>query len=178
MFSSSSVKTKSAPNSHLLINLKSERPEYTVCQVTDGSTGHRALIDMIVSIHQPAYLPWLGYFDRIATSDTFIFLDNVQFEKNSFTNRNRIKTATGSLWLTVPVQTRGHLHKTLLDIEIDSRQDWKRKHLRSIEQNYRSASCFTKRFDRLAASYPPEAGRLVELCFHQLSFWLKELGIS
>ena len=50
---------------------------------------------MILTAHQPAYLPWLGYFDKIIRSDVFIFLDSVQFEKNSFTNRNKIKTPQG-----------------------------------------------------------------------------------
>src|SRR5215470_5119272 len=97
---------------------------------------------MVLTIHQPAYLPWLGYFDRIAQSDAFIFLDNVQFERNSFTNRNRIKTANGPIWLTVPVRLNGHLDQTILATEIDERRDWRRKHLRAIEQNYRRAPCF------------------------------------
>ncbi|MGL6327783.1 WbqC family protein [Aeromonas rivipollensis] len=62
---------------------------------------------MIVSIHQPAYLPWLGYVDRIKKSDLFIFLDSVQLEKNSFTNRNLIKGANGSHWLTIPINKKG-----------------------------------------------------------------------
>jgi hypothetical protein len=132
---------------------------------------------MIVSIHQPAYLPWLGYFDRIAASDAFVFLDNVQFEKNSYTNRNRVKTAAGPLWLTVPVLSQGHLQKTLVDLEIDNRQDWKKKHLRSVEQNYRRAACFAERYERFAASYAPDAARLTELCYRQLNFWLQELAI-
>ena len=133
---------------------------------------------MILGMHQPAYLPWLGYLDRIAASDAFIFLENVQFEKNSFTNRNRIKTPKGPLWLTVPVLSRGHLQKTLIDIEIDGQRDWKKKHLRSIEQNYRHAPYFAERFDRLAASYLIETSHLAELCYHQLKFWLKEFEIS
>ena len=55
---------------------------------------------MILSAHQPAYLPWLGYFEKIACADVFIFLDTVQFEKNSFINRNKIKTQQGPQWLT------------------------------------------------------------------------------
>ena len=61
---------------------------------------------MIVSINQPAYLPWLGYFHRIAISDLHIILDHVQFEKNSYTNRNKIRTPEGWNWLTVPVVTK------------------------------------------------------------------------
>lgn len=62
---------------------------------------------MIVSINQPAYLPWLGYFDRIAKSDKHVVLDHVQFEKNSMVNRNKIKTANDWCWLTIPVKTKG-----------------------------------------------------------------------
>lgn len=133
---------------------------------------------MIVSIHQPAYLPWLGYLDRIAASDTFIFLDTVQFEKNSFTNRNRIKTANGPLWLTVPVLSQGHIGRTLQDLKIDNRQDWKTRHLRSIEQNYRKAPFFSERFPRLAALYEGTEESLAELCFRQLHFWAGEFRLK
>ena len=133
---------------------------------------------MIVSIHQPAYLPWLGYLDRIAQSDTFIFLDMVQFEKNSFTNRNRIKTANGPLWLTVPVLSQGHIGKTLLDLKIDNRQDWKTRHLRSIEQNYRKAPFFAERFARFAALYDVVEDGLADFCFRQLRFWADEFALS
>lgn len=133
---------------------------------------------MIVSIHQPAYLPWLGYFDRIAKSDAFIFLDNVQFERNSFINRNRIKTANGPIWLTVPVRLDAHFDKTIVEIEIDDRQDWRRKHLRSIEQNYARTKNFAQKFDRLAAIYRNRTNKLAELCRDQLDFWLSELGIT
>lgn len=133
---------------------------------------------MRVSIHQPAYLPWLGYLDRIASSDTFVFLDTVQFEKNSFTNRNRVKTPNGALMLTVPVKKRGHMSSTLAELEIDTRQPWRRKHLASIEANY----CKTPRFDecwpRFQALYPEEVSSFSDLCFAQLRFWCAELGIA
>jgi hypothetical protein len=133
---------------------------------------------MILSIHQPAYLPWLGYFDRIARSDKFVYLDNVQFERNSFINRNRIKTPHGPIWLTIPVRLKEHFNKTIADIEIDARQNWKRKHLWSIEQNYRHAPDFTKKFNRLAAIYDTDVPRLSDFCFSQLLFWLGELEIT
>jgi hypothetical protein len=133
---------------------------------------------MIVAIHQPAYLPWLGYFDRIAASDLFIFLDTVQFERNSFSNRNRIKTASGPIWLTVPVRLRGHMEKIFNQIEIDNTQGWRKKHLRAIEQNYHRAPMFSKNFERLVAIYPQQPSLLSELCYNQLKFWLSELEIT
>lgn len=132
---------------------------------------------MILSIHQPAYLPWLGYLDRIARSDCFVFLDTVQFEKNSFTNRNRIKTVTGPLWLTVPVKQQGHLEKKLTEIEIDNSQNWKTKHLRSIEHSYRRAPNFSSRYEKLASCFIETEILLADLCFKQLLFWLKEFNI-
>lgn len=107
-----------------------------------------------------------------------MFLDSVQFEKNSFTNRNRIKTPKGPLWLTIPVLGHGHLHKRLVDIKIDGTQNWKRKHLRAIEQNYARAPCFSRRFDRLIANYEFDTDGLAEFCYRQLQFWLGELSIS
>jgi len=59
-----------------------------------------------IAVHQPAYLPWIGYFEKIIQSDIFIYLDTVQFEKNNFTNRNKIKTAQGEIWLTVPEEDK------------------------------------------------------------------------
>lgn len=132
---------------------------------------------MIVSIHQPAYLPWLGYLARIAASDVFVFLDTVQFEKNSYTNRNRIKTANGPIWLTVPVRQQGHIGKPLSALEIDTSQDWRKKHLASIANNYRRAPAFATRFPALQALYEPAYAHLADLCFDQLLFWLARLGI-
>lgn len=97
---------------------------------------------MIVSINQPCYLPWLGYFDRIAASDIHITLDTVQFEKNSFVNRNKIRTPSGWCWLTLPVETSGHFQELAIrDLRV-SGGHWRRKHWASIEQNYSRATHF------------------------------------
>lgn len=132
---------------------------------------------MKVSIHQPAYLPWLGYLSRIAQSDIFVFLDTVQFEKNSYTNRNRIKTANGPLWLTVPVLQQGHLVKPLSAIEIDPKQDWRKKHLKSIEMSYRKASQFSRCFSELESLFASHERMLADLCYEQLLFWVKKFNI-
>ena len=107
---------------------------------------------MIISIHQPAYLPWLGYIERIKKSDLFIFLDTVQFEKNSFTNRNLIKGANGPYWLTIPVKKKGHLSKSLLDTEIVRDVDWRKSHLMSIKSSYSKSVAFHDKYIFLYAN--------------------------
>ena len=98
---------------------------------------------MIVSINQPAYLPWLGYFDRIVQSDIHIVLDHVQFEKNSNINRNKIRTFNSWSWLTVPIKTKSKYgNLSINNLEIDNSYLWKKKHLRSIQQSYSKTSFF------------------------------------
>lgn len=132
---------------------------------------------MIVSAHQPAYLPWLGYFDKISRADVFVYLDTVQFEKNSFINRNQIKTPQGSMWLTIPVKTKGHTSASLRTTEIDDAQPWRSKHLKSIEMNYRKAPRFEEYFPKIEELIRTPENKLAEYCFQQLQFWLKELNI-
>lgn len=132
---------------------------------------------MIVAIHQPAYLPWLGYLDRIAASDVFVLLDTVQYDRASFTSRNRIKGPGGPQWLKVPVVSKGHRGRMLLEIEIDNHQAWRRKHLNAISLNYGRSPYFGAHFPRLKELLGRQEDRLSELCFQQLGFWLSEFGI-
>ena len=98
---------------------------------------------MRIAIAQPTYLPWLGYFDLLDQVDKFVLLDTVQFEKQSWQQRNRIKTPTGLLWLTVPVVFRGRLGQRIADVEIREPEFW-RDHLRAVEFNYRHAPFFVR----------------------------------
>ncbi len=132
---------------------------------------------MILSAHQPAYLPWLGFFHKIAISDDFVILDNVQFEKNSFTNRNKIKTAHGTTWLTVPVLLKGHLQKTISEIEINNNIDWRSKHFKSLYFNYKKAPFFGNYADFLEDFYKKSWTRLCDVTEYLLSFFISELGI-
>ena len=104
---------------------------------------------MKVAISQPTYLPWIGYFDLIDQVDRFVFLDTVQFEKRSWQQRNRIRTAEGLLFLTVPVIVKGRFEQKIKDVEIES-PFFVRKHLRTIESNYRRAPFFGQYFEELA----------------------------
>ena len=133
---------------------------------------------MILSAHQPAYLPWLGYFDKIARSDIFVYLDTVQFEKNSFINRNLIKTSQGPIWLSIPVKLKGHMDSTMLETEIDEARGWRLKHIKSVQASYCKAKHFRECFPKLEEliNYPESS--LADYCFNGLVFWCKELEIN
>lgn len=101
------------------------------------STAGAAARHVRVAIHQPQYLPWLGYLDKLDRSDVFVLLDTVQFKKNEWQNRNRIRTAQGWQYLTVPV-----LHefpRRLDQVRINNQADWRRKHLQALETHYGKA---------------------------------------
>ncbi|MCC9624264.1 WbqC family protein [Thalassospira sp. MA62] len=134
---------------------------------------------MIVSIHQPAYLPWLGYFEKIAKSDLFLYLDTVQFQKGSFQNRNKIRTKEGWIWQTVPVQTKGkHFDQTLKDLEINNLQSWQSKHWAAISQNYAKAPYAKEWLGRLEPFYHTQYDRLSDLCWDMLLMFNDALGIK
>ena len=94
---------------------------------------------MKISIHQPHYFPWIGYFDKMAKADVFVLLDEVQFEKQSQMSRNRIIDGNGQIkFLSIPVDLKNFLNKKYLEIEcIDSK--WKIKHLNILENYYRDS---------------------------------------
>jgi len=95
----------------------------------------------VVTIHQPEHLPWLGFFHKIFQADTVVLLDNVPFRKNYFQNRNKVRTATGLTWVTVPVKR--HLDTKICDVEIAGER-WKRKWWDTIYYNYKRSKFFEK----------------------------------
>ncbi len=90
-------------------------------------------------ILQSNYLPWKGYFQLVAEADVFVFYDDVQYTKNDWRNRNRVKTANGPAWLTVPVLRTGHANQSILEARIRNDQPWRKSHRRTIEQAYARA---------------------------------------
>ena len=95
---------------------------------------------MIVAVHQPQYLPWLGYFDKIRSADVFCYLNDVQYKKNEWQNRNRIKTAQGWQWVTVPVRYR--FPQKINEVYINNGVEWRKKHLQAMITNYNRAPYF------------------------------------
>jgi WbqC-like protein len=91
---------------------------------------------LLISIQQPEFFPWLGFFDKIKQVDKVVFLDNVQFKKRYFENRNKIRTKTGWSWIRVPVIAKGRYTQLINEVEIDNSQKWQQKLVNSIKCNY------------------------------------------
>lgn len=131
-----------------------------------------------MSINQPAYMPWLGYFDRIAKSDLHIVLDHVQFEKNSVVNRNKIRNKTGWSWLSVPVRTKGRFGDLKIsDLEVDDSSSWAKKHLATLQSSYSRASYFCNYAEYFCDLYKRDWPLLAPLLWESTSYLLRELGI-
>jgi WbqC-like protein family len=129
-----------------------------------------------VAIHQPQYLPWLGYLAKWAAADLFVFLDTVQYEKNGWQNRNRIKTPDGARWLTVPVRAR--LGTRIADVSIDVEQPWSARHLRAIEGAYADAPYWPSVRDALGQLYSEPWDRLAPTAVASAQVLAQALGVT
>lgn len=133
---------------------------------------------MILTAHQPVYLPWLGLFHKIALADAFCYFDNVQYQIKDFNGRNKIKTINGPIWLTVPVKSKGYRDKKINDIEIDNSQDWSKKHWKTIFLNYKKAPFFENYADFFEDVYKRDWKYLSELNEYMLKWFLGQLDIK
>ena len=124
---------------------------------------------MIVAIHQPQYLPYIGFFDKMNKADVFVLLDTVQFKKNEWQNRNRIKTAQNWQWLTVPVLH--HFGQKICDVKICSSSNWRKKHVHAFISNYAKAAHFK--------TYWPYIEDIYNITWEFLSnlniYWIKKI---
>jgi hypothetical protein len=127
---------------------------------------------MIVAIHQPHFIPWLGYLHRMSQADLFIVLDHVQFERRNYQNRTRIRIDGEARWLTVPVIQRSQKER-IIDKEIDNRdgaRPWGRLHFSTLRYAYRKAGYFSAFAPALKAIFEKHWDRLVDLDAAMLEF--------
>jgi hypothetical protein len=129
-----------------------------------------------LAVHQPQYLPWLGYLAKWAAADVFVFLDTVQYEKNGWQNRNRIKTAAGPRWLTVPVHAR--LGTPIAEVTIDAAQPWPLRHLRAIEHAYGAARHLARHHDALRRLYAASWTHLAPLAAASAEWLARAVGVT
>lgn len=135
-----------------------------------------ALRRHVLTAHQPAYLPWLGYFDKIARADRFIVFDGVPMESSGYENRNRVKVGSTAQWLTVPVKRSRDVQ--LKDVFIANEHGWARKHYRTLEMAYQKAPYWDLYRSRLHSFYIVEYEKLADLNVAMLRFFLNALDIN
>ena len=135
----------------------------------------------LVAAHQPNFLPWLGYFDKIRRADVFVVLDDVQFEKSgagTWTNRVQIRVAGDPAWITVPVVRAYHGTRAISEMQIDSGSQWREKLLRTIELNYRRAPYFDAVYPWLASLVRLESDSLLEYNMNAIQATLTRIGLA
>ena len=129
-----------------------------------------------VSIHQPGYLPWLGFFKKIMYSDVFVFLDNVKFVKRQWHNRNQIRTSDGTTLLTVPIIA--HSGENINEVKISYDETWNTNHKKKLFYNYNKTPYFEDYWNFFEELYSKKFETLLELNLEIINFFLKELQIK
>lgn len=132
---------------------------------------------MKITVHQPDFLPWLGFFERWHKSDLYVMLDDVQFLRQGWHHRDKIKTQGGILWLTVPVIRKGRYSQRISEVET-APGPWRRKHLATIRAAYARAPFFDRVFPLLEQVYARNHTRLLDLNSDLLELTAGLLGIT
>lgn len=130
---------------------------------------------MKLAAHQPGYLPAISIFQKIVRADIFLFADDLQYSKSSNLNRAQIKNINGAFWLTVPILSKRKDFQKINCVQIDNHENWRCKHYKSLETNYRNTPYFYRYIDLLKAIYETEHHSLFELNRQLMDFLKKEL---
>jgi hypothetical protein len=134
---------------------------------------------LIVSGHQPNYLPWLGFFDKIQNSDLFIIEDDIQFERQGYTSRNRIKTVDGVRWLSVPIK-HAKISLKIKEVEISNEGEpaWASRHWLTLKHNYSKAPFWRDYCDFFEDTYTQKWIKLIDLNMHLIRGIMQFLNIK
>ena len=130
----------------------------------------------ILSIRQPGYLPHMGFFKKIQSSDIFVMLDDVQYERGDWDNRNKIRTFDDSIWLTVPIFNK--FGSKLNEVKIDYSKNWIKKHVISLTMNYQNTEYFNEFFPHIKSILEHKHEKLIDLNMDIINYILKILKIK
>jgi|WetSurMetagenome_2_1015567.scaffolds.fasta_scaffold32431_2 hypothetical protein len=130
---------------------------------------------MIVFVHQPEYMPWLGFFDKLARCDTFVIYDDAQYQHGGFHNRNKIRTLKGWEWITVPII---HGHPQIIKNVRIAGKEWKNKHLNAIKRDYEKAPYFKDIFPLIVEAVNFDHELLIDLNMHLIENIANALDIN
>ena len=131
-----------------------------------------------IAILQPGYLPWLGFFEQMYMSDVFVIYDDVQYDKQGWRNRNRIKTGNGVQWVTIPVNFKFKEFPLTNEVTIDNRMNWRKKHFLSIKQNYSKAPFYKDYIELVEEVYSREWQYLIDIDLYLITELANCLGMN
>ena len=132
---------------------------------------------MLLAIHQPDHMPYLGFFHKMAQADVFVILDGVDFKKNNFQNRNRVWTPNGVTWATIPVSPHGSESKKIRDIRTVETEPWRKKYRALLEQNYRRHPGFAPAMDVVNEALDKGGDLLARINTVMIKGFAERLGI-
>lgn len=130
-------------------------------------------------MHQPEHMPWLGFFHKINMANMYVVLDDVQYRRRYFQNRNKIRTKEAWQWLTVPLQKENRNELLIKDAQVFNEDlKWKSKNLESIRLNYCKAKYFKYYWDEFKYIYSKPHSHLLDLNLSLLKFFFEKIGIK
>jgi len=136
---------------------------------------------MKIAIHQPNFIPWIGYFSKIEASDIFVILDDAEYSKGSLINRNKIKINNSAHWLTVPIENvKNNIEesKKIYEIKIDNKQNWKKKHISTLKQYYSKSPNYIDIIKMIEEVYSKDFEYLYEFNIQLINHICVKLGIQ
>ncbi len=133
---------------------------------------------MIVTIHQPEHLPWLGFFNKLSKAELFVILDSVQFEKNYFQNRNRIIGSNAPQYIGIPVISAGHMSGTIASTKIaeQSNPKWRARYLNTVKMSYSRHPYFTEVYPLIESAISMETDLLCDINIRIIQTFAEKLG--
>ena len=133
---------------------------------------------MIISAHQPNFIPWLGFFDKVNKSDMYVVLDNVPRSRGDYLNRNQIWTQLGPHWVTVPVNSKNLMQTQIKDIRIDYQNKWQEKQLKTIKNSYSKSQYFEEIYQGISEILNRGYPYIAQLNLELIKFLLHQFGIN
>ncbi|MFZ2498674.1 WbqC family protein [Methanosarcina sp.] len=133
---------------------------------------------MKACIHQPNYLPYIGFFNKIKNTEVYVLFDIAQYEKNKFCNRNQIRTENGSMYLTIPVLSKDCYLKRMCDVKLPPNSKWMKKHWKAIEANYAKSEYFDSYKDPIEKLYQTNFTSLVDFNEEIIKFLINEFCLE
>jgi hypothetical protein len=130
-----------------------------------------------VVVSQPMFFPWYGFLEQVSLCDTFVFYDDVQFSKGSFTNRVQIKTINGTRWITVPTQNL-HLGQRINEVQINQQKNWQRSIHDSLKQAYSNSPFKEDMLSLVDQVFAFEVDSLSELVMTSMQVLMDYLGLA